>query len=286
MSSIAVVTDSDAGLPPELVERYAIRVVPINIQFDQETLRSGVDIDDAALFARVDREGKLPSTSAPSPGAFKDAFDAAFAGGAEALVCVCVSSEISATYQSALTARDLMPERQVAVLDSRTVSMGQGFMALAAAEQASRGAALPQVVAMAESVGARTFVYGALATLKYLAMSGRVGHVAAGFGNLMNVKPIVTLKEGKLEMLERVRSRQRSLARLTELVQECVDGGELEQLAVVHAVAPDEAVAFQRALCSTVACPDTVVFTEFTPGLSVHTGAGLIAVAGVKRLGQ
>jgi DegV family protein with EDD domain len=283
MSSIAVVTDSDASLTAALARRYGIQVVPINIHFGQETLRSGVDIDDAALFARVDREGKLPTTSAPSPGEFKEAFETVFAGGAEAVVCICVSSEISATYQSALTACDLLPGRQIIVLDSRSVSMGQGFMALAAAREAGRDALLQEVVAAAESVRDRVFVYGALATLKYLAMSGRVGHVAAGLGNLLNVKPIVTLIDGKLEMLERVRSRQRSLERLIELTQESLHGGALEELAVLHVAAPDELAGFQREICATLTCPGDLVVTEFSPGLSVHTGAGLIAVAGVRK---
>jgi DegV family protein with EDD domain len=125
----------------------------------------------------------------------------------------------------------------------------------------------------------RSFIYGALATLKYLAMSGRVGHVAAGFANLLEVKPIVTLVDGKLQMLERVRSRKRALARVVELTAEALDGRPLVRLAVQHVACPEEAMAFKEQLCAAIPCPSEIILAEFTPGLSVHTGAGLIGVA-------
>jgi DegV family protein with EDD domain len=282
MCAIAIITDTDSSLSPDLAGRYHIGLTPINIHFGEETFRAVFDIDDAALFARVDREGRLPTTSAPSPGQFQAAFASALDEGADAVVCICVSSEISATYQAATTARDLMPDRDIVVIDSRTVSMAQGFMALAAAEAALRGALLSEVVAAARSAGERSFLFGALATLKYLAMSGRVGHVAAGFGNLLNVKPIVTMTDGKLEMLEKVRSRQRSLDRLLQLTRSATHDGIPDQLAIVHVNAREDAEAFQRELCTSLTCPGTVLIEEFTPGLSIHTGAGLIGVAGVR----
>ena len=106
MSKIAVITDTDASLPAELVERYHIGQVPINIHFGEESLRTGIDIDDSELFARVDREGRLPTTSAPAPGQFAEAYEAAFADGADAVVCFCVSGEVSATYGAAVVARE------------------------------------------------------------------------------------------------------------------------------------------------------------------------------------
>jgi DegV family protein with EDD domain len=278
MSSIAVITDTDASLPTDLAAKYAIRQVPITIHFGQDTLLTDADIVDAGLFARVDREGKMPSTSAPSPGQFSKAFDDAFASGAEAAICICVSSEISATYQAALAARAMAPERDITVIDSRHVSMAQGFMALVAAEAAQAGVAKEEILARVHSTGERASLFGALATLKYLAMSGRVGHVAAGFGNLLNVKPIVTMHAGKLEMLERVRSRQKAWTRLIELAGAALEGRSIERLAVLHVAAPEDAQAFEARLCDTLACPPEIVRAEFTPGLSVHTGRGLIGL--------
>jgi DegV family protein with EDD domain len=279
MASIAVVTDTDSSLPAELAARYGILQVPISVHFGQDTLRAGVDIDDATLFARVDREGKYPTTSAPAPGEFAEAYRVAFARGADEIVCICVSSALSAVGQAATTAAGTMPDRRITIVDSQAVAMVQGFMAIEAAEAAQAGAPAEEIVRRAIAARDRSTIYGALATLKYLAMSGRVGHVAAGFANLLEVKPIVTLVDGKLQMLERVRSRKRALARVIELTSEALAGRTLKRLAVQHVACPEEALAFKEQLCAAISCPDEVVIAEFTPGLSVHTGAGLIGVA-------
>lgn len=279
MSTVAIITDTDASLPADVAARYAIRQVPINVHFGEEVLRTGIDIDDAALFARIDREGRLPTTSAPSPGQFLEAYQDAFAAGAGAVACLCVSSAISATYQAAVTAAELLPDRPITVVDTQSVSMAQGFMALAAAEAARGGAALPEVVAAARAVGSRAHVFGALATLKYLAMSGRVGHLAAGFGNLLSVKPVLTLRDGKLELLEKVRTRSRALARVIELAGEAAGGQPIGRLAVLHVNAAEEARAFAAQIRAALPCPQEIVIAEMSAGLSVHTGAGMLGVA-------
>ncbi|MCJ7550928.1 MAG: DegV family protein [Anaerolineae bacterium] len=281
MSSIAIVTDSDSSLPRELAEANGIRQVPINIHFGEETFRTEIDITDVALFERVDHDKALPTTSAPSPGQFADTFRAALADGADHIVCICVSGEISGTYNAALLAVDLMPEGTVTVVDSRAISMGQGFMALEAAAAARDGAGVEEILARMESVHERTTLYAGLATLKYLAMSGRVGQLAAGMASLLNIKPVLTMKDGKLDMLEKVRTRKKSWARMIELVAEGLGGASAEHLAVVHVNALDMARAFDTQLRATVDCPPETLFVEFTAGLSVHTGPGMIAVVTV-----
>jgi len=281
MSSIAIISDSDASLPADLAARYNIRQVPILIQFGVETFRTEIDIDDAGLFARIDREGKLPTTAAPSPGQFLEAFQAAFAAGADAVICICVSSQISATYAAALAAKEMLPEHTIEVVDSRVVSMAQGFMVLAAAEAVRAGADVAGAVAAALALGDRTYLHGAFSTLKYLAMSGRVGAVAAGFGNLLSVKPIVTMRDGKLDLLEKVRTRSKSLARVVELTGEAMAGRPIQQMAVLNVAARDEALAFEAQLRAALPCPETIIQADLTAGLSVHTGAGMLGVVAV-----
>jgi DegV family protein with EDD domain len=278
MPSIAIITDSDSSLPADLAARHGIQQVPIMIQFGEQTLRTEVDIDDVTLFARVDREGKLPTTSAPSPGQFLEAYEAAFATGADAIVCLCVSSGISATYGVAVAAKEMLPDRTIEVVDTRVVSMTQGFMALAAAEAAQAGANVAEVVAAARAVGEKSHLFGALSTLKYLAMSGRVGHVAAGFGNLLSVKPIVTMRDGKLDLLEKIRTRSKALARVVELTGEAMAGQPIRQMAVLNVAVPDEAAVFEAQLRAMLPCPETIIHANLTAGLSVHTGAGMLGV--------
>ena len=279
MSSIAIITDTDASLPADVAARYGIRQVPITIHFDQETFETGVDIDDGQLFARVDREGKLPTTSAPSPGQFVQAYQDAFEAGAESVICFCVSSQVSGTYGAALAACDLLPERDVTVVDTYSLSIGQGFPVLAAAEAAQAGASKTEIVARAESVRDRTYLFAALSTLKYLAMSGRVGHLAAGMAGLLNVKPILTIRDVKLDLLERVRTQKKAWRRVIDLARDAVDGSSIERMAVVHADASDDARRFEKRLRAELPVPDGMLRAELTPGLSVHAGAGLVGVA-------
>lgn len=276
---IAIVTDTDASLPAGLAVQHGIRQVPITVLFGEEAFSTGIDIDDVDLFARVDRDGKLPTTSAPNAGQFLEAFRAAAASGADAIVCLCVSAAVSATYNAALAARAMLPECHVTVIDTQSLTMAQGFMCLAAAEAAQAGASIDEVVAAARNVGERAYVYGALATLKYLAMSGRVGYVAAGMGNLLGVKPIVTMRDGKLDLLEKVRTRSKSLARLVELTQQTLAGRAVERLAVLHVAVPAEARRFADELAQALGYRDQVIISELTPGLSVHTGAGMLGLA-------
>lgn len=281
MKNISIVTDTDSSLPPTLAAEHGIRQVPILIHFGEEVFETGKDINDRELFERVDREGKLPTTAAPSPGKFAEVFRRAFEeDGAEEVVCFCISRAMSATIESAQTAaRDLMPGKNITVVDTETLSMGQGFMVLAAAEAAKKGASVDEIIQTAEEVRARSHLYGALATLKYLSMSGRVSHLAAGMASMMDIKPILSVQNGKLDMLEKVRTRKKAWERIIDLAREEAMHKGIDRMAVLHVNAPEEADRFTELLKNQLDCPSEVITGELTPGLSVHTGAGLVALA-------
>ncbi|MBN1263851.1 MAG: DegV family protein [Anaerolineales bacterium] len=279
MPSIAIITDSDASLPPSLAERYNIQQVPIYIHFGTETFKTNVEIDDARLFERVDQEKKLPTTSAPSPGEFKEAFRQALEKGAEAVICFCVSSEVSAVYNTAVMAREMLPDENITVVDSKALSMAQGFIVLEAARAAEEGVSVKEVLSRAMDIRERAHVFGALSTLRYLALSGRVGHIAAGMANLLEVKPILSLREGKLDLLEKVRTRKKAWSRTIQLIEDACEGRSIEQLSILHVNARTDAEEFHAQLCEKLTCPDDVPYAELTPGLSVHTGAGIVGAA-------
>lgn len=278
MSTIAIITDTDASLPKAVSERYGIQQVPITVNFGAEVLKTGIDIDDAGLFARVDREGTLPTTAAPAPGDFTTAYENAFENAAETVLCFCVSSEISATYGAAVAARQTMPDRDIQVVDTLNLTMGQGYMVLAAAEAARDGKPVPEILSIVDQIRARSHMYAVLPTLKYLAMSGRVGSLAAGFAEVISIKPILTVRDGKLDLLERVRTLQKAWKRAIELSSEAVGTNKVEQMSIVHVNAESEAKEFYNQLSQVVSFSGEVLFAELTPGLSVHSGAGMVGV--------
>jgi len=278
MPPIAVITDTDSSLPLDLAKKYNIVQIPIIVQFGEESFRDVYDIDNAAVFSRVDREGRLPTTAAPSPGNFVTAFESAFDSGADQILCLTISSEMSAVYTVARTAAEMFTGKTIRVVDSRTVAYAEGLMAMEAARAIADGASLDQAVAAAVNLRDRTHLFAALSTLKYLAMSGRVGKVAAGLASMLELKPILTLRNEKLEMLERVRTQGKAWKRVLELTCAATGERELEHLVILHVNAPEAAGQFELQLRAALPCPPEIPHVEMTPGLSIHTGAGLVGV--------
>ncbi len=278
MGKIAIITDTDASLSNEIAKQMGVYLVPIVINFGNESYKVGGEIDDKKLFQLIDKHGDLPSTAAPSPGDFTKAFQKAFDDGADEIICICVASTISATYSAALLAKDHFEGKQIHIIDSRTLTMGQGFMVKQAVEMVRLGASAQEIITELESYVERLHIFASLATLKYLAMGGRVSSIQAGMADTLNIKPILTVKDGKLEMLEKIRTTKKSYARMIEVLIESIGDKKIQKIGIMHVVNPEGVQKVQELLFEKMELPVQIEVVEFTPGLSVHGGLGFVGV--------
>ena len=219
---------------------------------------------------------KLPTTSAPPPAAFEKAYQNAFDNGCDEIICICVSSRVSATYQAALTAKEQFPDKDISVVDSMQLSLAQGLIVLRAAKAAQNGVPKDEILADIERVKNKLHVFAALPTLKYLAMSGRVGKLAAGLADTLNIKPILSVQDGKLDLLEKIRTMKKAQKRLIDLASESVGEKKIVEIGLIHVNNLSGAKNLFQELCNAFPCPPNPIYAEFTPGLSVHAGAGVI----------
>jgi len=272
---VRIVTDSACDLPPEVSEENQIDIVPLTIRFGEEELLDRRDLTPEQFWARCASSPRLPETAAPSPGAFQEAYKRAADEGAAGIVCVNLSSALSATYQSAVTAAQSVAGRvPVRVVDSRSVSIAQGLMVLAAARMAREGKSLDDVAGAAEDLVGRTRVFAALDTLENLKKGGRIGGAEAFLGSLLSIKPIIEVRDGVVESESRQRTRSRSIQYLVEKVRQF---GEVENLAVVHARAPD--VNQLVDLLAAVYPRERILVGQVGPVIGTHAGPGTIGVA-------
>ncbi len=274
MAGIRIVTDSASDLPRALADEQRITVVPLTVRFGDEELADGRDLTPKEFWARCDTSSALPETAAPSPGAFEAAFRNAAANGYEGVVCPTISSGLSATFQSAQlgaeAAADAIPVR---VIDTKSVSMGEGLIALAAARFASAGKGLDDVAGAAEDALARTKLYATLDTLENLKKGGRIGAAQALFGSLLSIKPVIEVRDGVVEAESRQRTRSKSLAYLVDKVRQ---HPEIEQLAVMHGQAPDLEEFLD--LLDAVHPRDKVVVGDVGAVIGAHTGPRVLGV--------
>jgi len=277
MPKLRLITDTNASLPAELIEKFQIVEVPIHIQFGEDSYKTGVEIDDQKLFEMIDERNELPTTAAPSPADFSQAYQRVMDEGADQIICICCSSTVSAIFNAAQIAAEMHPDWGITVVDSKQLSLAEGFQVIAAAKAALAGAEKEEILTLVEDLQTRMRVFGALPTLKYLAMGGRMGRLAAGLGETLAIKPILESNEGKLELLEKVRTWKKAKQRLIELAVESTSGKKVEQVGMVHVNNEEGVRSLFTSLKNALGFDVDPLYTEFTPGLSVHTGSGVIA---------
>ncbi len=272
---IRVVTDTSSDLPDDLVARHSITLVPLTIRFGDEEFVDRVGLDPAGFWAKLRESESLPETAAPSAGAFRDAYAGLRDEGATGVVAVCISSQLSATLQSAqVAASEMAPDFPIRVVDSGLTSAALGLVAVAAARSAAGGADLATVQATAAAAAAKTNVLGALDTLEFLRRGGRIGSAQAFFGSLLSVKPLISLEDGVVAPAGRVRTRRKAIAALVDKAQEIADS--VEEVVLVHGSA-DDIDAFRAAVAEHIPADLTSV-AELGSVVGTHAGPGLIGI--------
>lgn len=270
---VAIVTDSTAYLPPATLATHRIRSVPLTVVLGDEALEEGTEISARSL-AEALRKRRPVTTSRPSPATFAEAYRAAADAGAEGVVSLHLSGEISGTYDGALIAARGAPV-PVRVVDTGMVAMALGFCALAAAGAAQAGGTVDDAVAAAEKQAEGTSAYFYVDTLDYLRRGGRIGAAQALLGSALAVKPLLELAEGRIAMLEKVRTASRALARLEEIVAE-KSGDAGVDIAVHHLAAPERADQLADRLRGRLRGLGDLHVSEVGAVIGAHTGPGLL----------
>jgi DegV family protein with EDD domain len=270
---VRVVTDSACDLPDDLIERDGIEVVPLTIRFGKEELVDRKELSTDEFWRRLADSDVLPETSAPSAGAFEAAFRRLIADGATGIICINLSSKLSATMQSAqVAAQAVQADCPVVVVDSLMVSMGLGSLCLTAARRAADGDSLESIVANVTDRRNRSKLYGALDTLEFLKKGGRVGNARALLGSMLAIKPVLEVRDGEVEEAGKVRTRSKALRLLVDRVKQ----GPFENLAVLHGNAPDLDELLD--LLEPLAPRDEIVVGQIGPVIGTHAGPRVIGV--------
>jgi fatty acid kinase fatty acid binding subunit len=271
-----IVTDTTCGLAPEIAHRLGIPLIPQIIHFGEESFREGVDIDHATFISRL-RTGKdLPKTAAPYPGDFLEVFDALARAG-ETVVCVHPSSEVSGTVRSALTARETFPEADIRVIDTRTIAGPLASMVLAADRLAREGGNGDQVEELVNKMMPRARIYFLVDTLEFLQRGGRIGGASALVGTILQIKPILTFRDGRVDQFEKERTKKRALARIKEVVLAEAGRGEDTHLTVMHTGVPAEATELAEELRVALGTGDAMIM-DLVPAIVTHAGPGALAI--------
>ena len=277
MSKVAIVTDSTAYIPQNLVEEFNISVAPQILIWGEETFEDGIDIQPDEFYERLMTAKVMPTSSQVTVTSFINIFTKLSGEGYD-ILAVLLSDQLSGTIDSATQARGSCPNTNIEIIDSETVAMALGFQVLAAARVASQGGDLRQCKESVERAKEKTGVIFAVDTLEFLHRGGRIGGGSRYLGAALNIKPILEVRGGRVESVERVRTRKKSLQRILDMVEERVSGSETVRLATLHANVPDEAKDLLEQANSRINTVESI-FSTISPVVGTHAGPGTIGLA-------
>ncbi len=277
--AVRIVTDSTADIPLEQAQALGITVVPLTVFFGEEAYLDGVELDNASFYRKLQESKALPRTSQPPPAAFQEAYTRLLNEGADGILSVHLSSKLSGTYQSACTARDSLPEHMrrmpIEIVDSLSISVGMGIPILRAAQEAREGLSLKEIKAHVLDQLSRTRILAVLDTLEYVKRGGRIGGAKALLGNMLSVKPILSLKDGKVVPVEQPRTRSKAYERIAQLL---ANMGKLESVAIGEASTD---VGQQLAAAIKATYSGNIPIYKLGAVLGTHSGPGTGAVAAI-----
>jgi DegV family protein with EDD domain len=272
---VAIVTDSTA-LPPEKVKEHGVHVIPLSVIWDDQSFSDGVDITPAEFYNRLASSDSMPSTSQPSAAAFIEKFTELLDQGKDVLA-ILISSGISGTVNSALQALQEVDQNRVAVVDSKTAATATGLHVIAAAKTAAQGGSLAEVKNIALKSQDHTDVVFAVDTLEFLHKGGRIGGAKRFLGSMLNIKPILEIKDGVIEAADQVRTQKRALTRLISLIEEKAKGELPLRIAIFHSNAPETAQALLEDTKEKLS-PEDIFIAELSPVIGTHVGPGTLAI--------
>ncbi len=279
MVKIALVTDSTAYIPGDLSKAYNITIVPLSLIWGDQTYRDGVDIQPDEFYARLKTTKVMPTTSQvpmlDMQRTFQELVDKDFE-----VLGIFISANLSGTWQSAIQAREALGPsgEKVHIIDSNATAMAMGFPVLATARATQQGASMNDCIALAEEACRHVGVYFVVETLEFLHRGGRIGGAARFIGSALNLKPILELKDGRIEAHDRVRTKSKALDRVLELVEEQVKGKSKIRLSTLHANAEEEAIQLLNRATTELGAIESIL-TAVSPVVGVHAGPGTVALA-------
>lgn len=269
---IKVVTDSTNDLPVELIEQHEITVIPMYINFGEQSYQDGIEITRQQFYAQLPQSDPFPTTAAPGINQFLEAYSQLMESGADEILSIHITSSLSAVMDVAQKAAEQFKGIPIRVYDSDQLSLGTGFQALTAAKAAKEGLPMPEILELLKDQSSRSHVFAALDTLEFLKRGGRMNAVMAGLGSLLQIKPILTMHAGT-PGAERVRTKERAINRLIEMSSEL---GELEEIALVHTNAEQDAQALWQAAKHLSPVDSPPLSVDVTPVLGAHLGPGAV----------
>jgi len=280
MSKVKIITDSTVYMPESLLKELSIDVIPLHVIWGDELFRDGIDMTPEEFYRRLPQSKIMPTTSQPSPKEFTELYEKFLSKGND-ILSIHISSKLSGTVDSAQQAKQILGVDNIEVLDSLFTTFGTGFQVIAAARAAAQGASLSECKAVAKKMRAATNIYFIVSTLEFLKRGGRIGGAAAFMGTALDLKPILMVKEGKIEAFEKIRTMKKAVVRIVDILDQHIGAKRPIYLGISQATAPENAQALKDEIFKRYGKEDFIEFVEggLSPVIGVHAGPGALALS-------